>query len=131
MKLLPTSADTLIRKRLAIKKSLNDFEHIAASPGGNTGPLIVLYRLPEIVADLNQVMACIRRGCSAASSGSTRAPILRASSRADPSLIRGQAGQGEDHVGFGGSRRGASIDVWYSIGIRVMADGTVLNVPLG
>ncbi|HEX9199626.1 MAG TPA: M61 family peptidase, partial [Acidobacteriaceae bacterium] len=53
--LLWLDADTLIRQLTNDQKSLNDFEHIFLGKGGDTGPLIVQYELPEIVADLNQV----------------------------------------------------------------------------
>jgi predicted metalloprotease with PDZ domain len=49
-------ADTLIRKLTDNKKSLTDFEHIFLGKGGNTGPLIVPYEFPEVVADLNEVV---------------------------------------------------------------------------
>ena len=53
--LLWLDADTLIRKLTDNKKSLNDFEAIFLGKGGNTGPLIVPYERPELIADLNQV----------------------------------------------------------------------------
>jgi predicted metalloprotease with PDZ domain len=49
-------ADTLIRQKTDNKKSLTDFLHIFLGKGGNTGPLIVPYEFPEIVADLNEVV---------------------------------------------------------------------------
>jgi predicted metalloprotease with PDZ domain len=54
--LLWLDADTLIRKLTDDKKSLNDFEAIFLGKGGNTGPLIVPYERPELIADLNQVV---------------------------------------------------------------------------
>lgn len=53
--LLWLDADTLIRQRTNNKKSLTDFLHIFLGKGGNTGPLIVPYELPEVIADLNEV----------------------------------------------------------------------------
>ena len=55
--LLWLDADTLIRKLTDNKKSLNDFEAIFLGKGGNTGPLIVPYERPELIADLNQVVS--------------------------------------------------------------------------
>src|SRR6185312_10694498 len=54
--LLWLDADTLIRQLTNDKNSLTDFLHIFLGKGGNTGPLIVPYELPELVADLNQVV---------------------------------------------------------------------------
>jgi predicted metalloprotease with PDZ domain len=54
--LLWLDADTLIRKLTNDKKSLNDFEAIFLGKDGNTGPLIVPYERPELIADLNQVV---------------------------------------------------------------------------
>ena len=54
--LLWLDADTLIRQRTQNKKSLTDFLHIFLGKGGNSGPLIVPYERPEIIADLNQVL---------------------------------------------------------------------------
>ncbi len=53
--LLWLDADTLIRKMTDNKKSLNNFEKIFLAKGANTGPLIVPYKLDELVADLNAV----------------------------------------------------------------------------
>jgi predicted metalloprotease with PDZ domain len=47
--------DTKIRQLTGNKKSITDFQQIFLGKGGNTGPAIVGYELPEIVADLNSV----------------------------------------------------------------------------
>ncbi len=48
--------DTRIRQLTGGKKSLTDFQRIFLGKGGSTGPLIVPYEFPELVADLNQVV---------------------------------------------------------------------------
>jgi predicted metalloprotease with PDZ domain len=53
--LLWLDADTLIRKLTGNKKSLDDFEKVFLGKGGNTGPLIVTYGFEELVQDLNAV----------------------------------------------------------------------------
>jgi len=128
--LLWLDVDTLIRKLTNDQKSLNDFEHIFLAKGGNTGPLIVPYELPEIVADLNQV-----------------APydwgkfihdrVVEINPRADLAGIE-QGGykltyadkpsKGEMMLASMGSRRGNGIDVWYSLGIRIGADGMITDI---
>jgi predicted metalloprotease with PDZ domain len=123
-------ADTLVRKLTGDKKSLTDFLHIFLGKGGNTGPLIVPYELPEIVADLNRV-----------------APydwtkffhdrIMSIQPHADLDGIEhggyrleysDKPSKGERTLGSSGSRRGTAIDVWYSIGIRIAADGAIGDV---
>jgi predicted metalloprotease with PDZ domain len=128
--LLWLDADTLIRKLTDDKKSLNDFTHIFLGKGGNTGPLIVPYELPEVEADLNQVVPYDWKKF-------IQDRIMAIDPRADLAGIE-QGGykltyadkpsKGETTMGASGSRRGAGIDVWYSIGIRVGADGTISDV---
>ena len=82
--LLWLDADTLIRKLTDNKKSLNDFEAIFLGKGGNTGPLIVPYERPELIADLNQVRLRTTGPSSSttASTTSIPTPTSPASSRA-------------------------------------------------
>ncbi len=47
--------DTKIRQLTSDKKSITDFQRIFLGRGGNTGPLILGYERPELIADLNQV----------------------------------------------------------------------------
>jgi len=124
-------ADTLIRKLTNDQKSLNDFEHIFLGKGGNTGPLIVPYELPEIVADLNQVAPY-----DWAKFFHDR--IVEIDPHADLAGIE-QGGyklvyadkpsKGETTVSSSGPSRGP--DVWYSIGIRVSATGAITDVRWG
>jgi predicted metalloprotease with PDZ domain len=128
--LLWLDADTLIRKLTNDQKSLNDFEHIFLGKGGNTGPLIVPYELPEIVADLNQVVPYdwkkfIQDRISSIDPRADLAGIEQGGYRLE---YADRPSKGETTLGASGSRRGDRVDVWYSIGIRVGADGMIGDV---
>jgi predicted metalloprotease with PDZ domain len=128
--LLWLDADTLIRQLTGNKKSLDDFEKIFLGKGGNTGPLIVPYELPEIAADLNQVVPYDwltflkdridginpRADLDGITRGGYKIVYLDHPSRAERTLSAG------------GGRRGGGIDVWYSLGLRVSADGTLGDI---
>ena len=128
--LLWLDADTLIRKLTNDQKSLNDFEHIFLGKGGNTGPLIVPYELPEIVADLNQVAPYdwakfIHDRLASIDPHADLTGIEQGGYRLE---YADKPSKGETTLGTGGSARAERIDVWYSIGIRVGADGTIADV---
>ena len=119
--LLWLDIDTLIRKMTDDKKSLNDFEHIFLGKGGNTGPLIVGYELSEIVADLNQVAAYdwgkfIHDRVVGLNTHADFAGIEQGGYKL---VYAEKPSAGEATLASVFSRRGAEIDVWYSIGIRV------------
>ena len=120
--------DTKIRQLTDNKKSLNDFVKIFLGKGGNTGPLIVGYEFPELVKDLNEV---VKFDWDAF----LRERIMGINPRADL--------DGIEHGGYklvyldhpnksertlASSRRGSSINVWYSLGMRVAADGTLGDI---
>ncbi len=114
--------DTTIRKLTDNKKSLTDFLHIflgkggntgvpgqPAGWGGNTGPLIVTYNRDELIADLNQV------------------------AKYDwATFMHDHIDAINPHADLAGIEQGGYklvyIDAWYSIGIRVMADGDISDV---
>jgi predicted metalloprotease with PDZ domain len=123
-------ADTLIRKLTNDKKSLNDFTRMFLGKGGSTGPLVVSYELPEIVADLNQIAPY-----DWAKFFHDR--IVNINPRADfDGIERGgyklvfmdKPTKGEEALASSGSRRGAGVNVWYSLGLRVTSDGTISDV---
>ena len=125
-------ADTLIRQKTNNKKSLTDFLHIFLGKGGNTGPLIVTYNRDELVSDLNQVLPYDWAGFM-------RDRIDNINPHADLSGIeRGgykltftdKPTKSERTLASTNSRRGG-IDVWYSIGIRVNAQGEIQDVRWG
>jgi predicted metalloprotease with PDZ domain len=128
--LLWLDADTLIRKLTNDQKSLNDFEHIFLGKGGNTGPLIVGYELPEIIADLNQVVPYdwAKFLHDRTVDINPRADLAGIEQGGYKLIYADKPSKGESTEAAGGSRRSAGINVWYSIGIRVGADGTISDV---
>ncbi len=128
--LLWLDADTLIRKTTDNKKSLNDFEKIFLGKGGNTGPLIVTYTFDELVADLNQVMPYDWATF-------LHERVDRINPRADlQGIERGgyklvyadKPNPSEKVVGESGGARYKGVNAWYSLGLRVSADGSVRDV---
>ena len=124
--LLWLDADTLIRKMTDNKKSLNDFLKIFLAKGGNNGPQILVYNREEIIDDLNQVVKY-----DWAKFLHERIDLIN--QHADFSGIE-QGGYKlvfVDHPSAAArSAAGAAtaINVWYSIGIRVGADGVISDV---
>ncbi len=121
--------DTLIRKLSGNKKSLTDFLHIFLGKGGATGPLIVPYELPEIVADLNQVAPYdwakfFEDRIMAIEPHADLEGIERSGYKLE---YADKPSRGERMLSMA-RRGGPAIDVWYSIGIRVLADGTIIDV---
>jgi predicted metalloprotease with PDZ domain len=128
--LLWLDADTLIRKLTDNKKSLNDFEAIFLGKGGNTGPIIVPYERPELIADLNEVapydwakflhdridLINPRADLAGIEQGGYKLVYTDTPSDAQKTLMAA------------GGRRGAGINAWYSIGLSAMADGTIVDV---
>jgi predicted metalloprotease with PDZ domain len=125
--LLWLDADTLIRKLTGNKKSLNDFEILFLGKGGNTGPLIVPYDRAELIADLNQVVKYDWANFlhdridvpnpHADLSGFEQGGYKLVFTDQPTASERTMAGP-----------RANAINVWYSIGIRVTADGTISDV---
>src|SRR3984957_12169726 len=124
-------ADTLIRKMTGNKKSLDDFQRIFLGKGGNTGSLIVTYTFDELVRDLNEVapydwatflhdrvdkinpradLAGIERGGY---------KLVYADKPSASELIVHANAASTVKVG---------VDVWYSIGVQVDADGQIIDV---
>ncbi len=127
--LLWLDADTLIRKQTDNKKSLNDFEHIFLGKGGNTGPLIVTYNFDELVKDLNEVTPYDWAGF-------LHDRIDRINPRADLAgierggykLVYTDKPSASEKTLLSGTGRRAGQDLWYSLGLRVGADGTIYDV---
>ncbi len=128
--LLWLDADTLIRKTTNNQKSLDDFERLFLGKGGNTGPAIVPYDFDELVATLNQVM-----------------PYDWAT------FLHDRMEKVHEHADFEGIRRAGydvayqeemsaseksivqafpkwlgSVEAWFSAGLLMNADGSILDV---
>lgn len=121
-------ADTLIRKLTDNKKSLTDFAKIFFGKGGNTGPLIVGYEFPELVQDLNEVVKYDwAKFLHDRISGINPRADLDGIERGGYKLVyQDRPSKGERTLTV--SRRGGGLNVWYSLGIRVGADGTVGDI---
>ena len=123
-------ADVTIRKLTDNKKSLTDFAKIFLGKGGNTGPLIVGYEFPELVADLNKVVPYDWDGF-------LRKRIMDINPRADLDGIEhggyklvylDHPSRSERTLGAANSRRGGGLNVWYSLGMRVSNEGAISDI---
>lgn len=140
--LLWLDVDTKIRQLTNGKKSLTDFQQIFLAKGGNTGPKIVPYERPELIADLNQVVPYDWAGFL-----HQRVDLINP--RADIAGIE-QGGYKLvylDHPTLpeheqGGRRGRGGPNVWYSIGLRLSGgapggrngggpEGTIVDVRWG
>jgi predicted metalloprotease with PDZ domain len=131
--LLWLDADTLIRKLTDNKKSLNDFEAIFLAKGGNTGPLIVPYERPELIADLNQVVAYdwatfLHERIDNINPHADLAGIERGGYKL---VYTDKPSDAQKTLTAAGGRRGGGTSAWYSIGITAAADGTLNDVRWG
>jgi len=124
-------ADTLIRKMTGNKKSLDDFQRIFLGKGGNTGPLIVTYTFDELVRDLNEVAPYdwatflhdrvdkINPHADLAGIEQGGYKLVYADKPSASELIVHANAAPTVKVG---------VDVWYSIGVQVDADGEITDV---
>jgi predicted metalloprotease with PDZ domain len=132
--LLWLDADVTIRQLTEDKKSLTDFLHIFLAKGGNTGPLIVPYKRQELIDDLNQVVAYDWAGFL-----HERVDLINP--HADLAGIEhgGYKLVYQDHpseseviiASAGGRRGGGGPNIWYSLGLRLNAEGVITDVRWG
>ena len=123
-------ADTLIRQKTNGQKSLTDFLHLFLGRGGNTGPIVLPYERPELIAELNQVLpydwsTFIHERIDNLNPHADLAGIERGGYKL---VFTDKPTKGERTLASAGGRRGASIDVWYSLGIRVNGEGNISDV---
>ena len=128
--LLWLDADTLIRKLTNDKKSLNDFEAIFLGKGGNTGPLIVPYERPELIADLNEVApydwgTFLHDRIDKINPHADLAGIEQGGYKL---VYEDKPSEAQKTLTAAGGRRGGGVNVWYSIGLNAAADGTIYDV---
>jgi predicted metalloprotease with PDZ domain len=128
--LLWLDADTLIRKLTQNKKSLDDFEKIFLGKGGNTGPLIVPYNFDELVQDLNAVTpydwATFLH--DRVDKINPRADLAGIEQGGYKLVYKDKPSPGERMLAAAGGRRAVGVDCWYSIGLRIGADGGISDV---
>ena len=126
-------ADTLIRKQTNNKKSLTDFLHIFLAKGGNTGPLIVPYNRDELVADLNQVVkydwaTFIHERIDNINPHADLEGIERGGYKL---VFTDKPNASERTIASTGGRRASGVNVWYSLGLRLSAEGVITDVRWG
>lgn len=128
--LLWLDADTLIRKISDNKKSLDDFEKIFLGKGGNTGPLIVTYTFDELAQDLNQVVPYDWTSFlhDRVDKISPHADVAGIEQGGYKLVFKDRPSKSERMIQAVEARRGGGIDCWYSIGLRLAADGTIADV---
>ena len=133
--LLWLDADTLIRKLTDNKKSLNDFEAIFLAKGGNTGPLIVPYERPELIEDLNKVVAYdwatfLHERIDNINPHADLAGIEQGGYKL---VYKDTPSDAQKTLTSAGGRRGGGggFNGWYSLGFNAMADGTLVDVRWG
>jgi len=129
--LLWLDADTLIRQLTDDKKSLTDFLQIFLAKGGNSGPLIVTYNRQELIDDLNQVVKY-----DWAKFFHDRVDLINPHADLDGITRGGYKLIYQDHPSdtdkmAGGGRRMAGPNVWYSLGLRISAEGVISDVRWG
>ncbi len=123
-------ADTLIREKTGDKKSLTDFLHIFLGKGGDTGPLIVTYDRKQLIHDLNEVLpydwaTFLHERIDVPTPHTDLAGIERGGYK----LVYHDKPSVSERMLMGGrGPRGGGVDVWYSLGMRVIGDGTIFEL---
>jgi predicted metalloprotease with PDZ domain len=130
--LLWLDADTLIRKLTNNQKSLTDFHHIFLGKGGNTGPITVTYDRAELIRDLNEVVkydwtAFLHDRIDNINPHADVEGIERGGYK----LVYTDQLPASDRMAAGARGAGAGPNVWYSLGLRIAADGTIADVRWG
>lgn len=128
--LLWLDVDTLVRKMTDNKKSLDDFERIFLSKGGNTGPLIVTYSFDELVQDLNQVVPYdwAKFLHDRVDKINPHADVAGIEQGGYKLVFADKPTKSERMIQAAEGPRGSGVDCWYSIGLQLGADGTIQDV---
>jgi predicted metalloprotease with PDZ domain len=128
--LLWLDADTLIRKMTNSQKSLDDFQRIFLGKGGNTGPLIVTYTFDELVRDLNEVVpydwaVFLHDRIDKINPHADLAGIERGGYKL---IYADKPNASETVITANAGKDATVVNAWYSIGLRVGADGNIKDV---
>ena len=123
-------ADTMIRQKTNGKKSLGDFQKIFLGKGGDTGPSIVPYDRKELIKDLNEVMpydwaTFLHERIDLPNPHANFAGIERGGYKL---VYSDKPSKTEAMLRAAGSRRAPGANVWYSLGMRSTADGTIVDI---
>jgi predicted metalloprotease with PDZ domain len=119
-------ADTLIREKTGDKKSLTDFQKIFLGKGGDTGPLIVPYDRKDLIHDLNEVLpydwaTFLHDRIDVPTPHTDLAGIERGGYK----LVYTDKQSPSDRMLSGARGPRGGPNVWYSLGMRIGADGTI------
>jgi predicted metalloprotease with PDZ domain len=128
--LLWLDADTLIRKTTNNQKSLDDLERIFLGKGGNTGPLIVPYTFDELVAGLNQVMPYDWATFldDRVDKINSRADLAGIEQGGYKLVYQDKPSNSEKSLAEVFPKTFGSVEAWFSIGLRVNSDGSIIDV---
>ncbi|HEY6374345.1 MAG TPA: M61 family peptidase, partial [Edaphobacter sp.] len=123
-------ADTLIRQKTDNKKSLTDFLHIFLAQGGNTGPSILTYNRDELIRDLNQVLpydwaTFMHERIDNPNPHADLSGIERGGYKL---VFTDKPSASERTIAMAGGPRRGGLNVWYSLGLRVSAEGVISDV---
>jgi len=123
-------ADTLIRQKTDNKKSLTDFLHIFLAQGGNIGPSILTYNRDELIRDLNQVLpydwaTFMHERIDNPNPHADLSGIERGGYKL---VFTDKPSASERTMAMSGGPRRAGLNVWYSLGLRVGAEGVISDV---
>ncbi len=124
--------DTTIRKLTNDQKNLHDFLVIFLAGKGSTPPQIVPYELDEVVSDLNQVAAydwakLLRERVYAVQPHANVEGIEQGGYK----LVYTERPNEYDEAEMALSPRSAGVNVWYSLGVELDAQGGITDVRVG
>jgi predicted metalloprotease with PDZ domain len=129
--LLWLNVDTTIRKLTNNAKNIHDFMTVYLDKGGNGTPLVVPYDFNELVADLNRVVKYDWAGFLNDRVNGVNARVnLEGIEQGGYKLVYIDKPNDYLKASFA-LQRGATKDVWFSLGISVDNDGTVTDVRMG
>jgi predicted metalloprotease with PDZ domain len=129
-KLLWLDVDTTIRKLTDNRKNLRDFMTVFLNKGGDTTPTVVPYDFNEIVSGLNQVVKFDWNGfLNDRVNGVNPRVDLAGIEQGGYQLI--YEDKPSDYEKASLALRGPAMDVWFSIGVALDADGTISDVLVG
>jgi predicted metalloprotease with PDZ domain len=128
--LLWLDADTLIRKQTNNQKSLDDFLKVFLGLNGNTGPEIVTYNREELIKDLNAVTPYdwakfLHDRVDLINPRADLAGIEQGGYRL---VYQDKPTKSERTEASAAGPRRSGPDVWYSIGLRISAEGMISDV---
>ena len=131
--LLWLDADTLIRQKTNNTKSLNDFEHIFLGRGGDTPSLIVTYTRQDLIHDLKEVLpydwaTFLHERIDTVNPRADLAGIERGGYRL---VYADKPNPSEKTMSDVGTRRARPVNVWFSLGLSISAEGEVRDVRWG